>query len=167
MNRKILIKDCEDTMYKNTTSMVRACLQPLVVETKGEVLGTIATLKLGLTQGVLLSPILFLIYINYLTSFCPRGAKEKVSTNYLERAKITMTADDVAFQTHTWHHLQLWMDACGLWACKKKMHCESAKCTKVCNSLNERNDPKILLHISGGIKKELSSTYLVMILTGK
>lgn len=66
VNRDILVEDFEKTLDENSTSMLEACLQLLEVEIKDDVLGRNATLKLGLTQGALLSPILFVIYINDL-----------------------------------------------------------------------------------------------------
>ena len=44
--------------------MLTGCLQPLYLETKGDVTKSSVTQKLAFTQGSPLSPILFLVYIN-------------------------------------------------------------------------------------------------------
>lgn len=72
VNREILLKDCSKKLDKKTAKMLQVCLQPLIVEKKKDVTGTKVILKLGLTQGAPLSPILFVLCINELPSFCPR-----------------------------------------------------------------------------------------------
>lgn len=77
------------------------------------------------------------------------------------RAELSMTADDVVVHTRTWHHMQAWLDACGMWACKKGIRWESAKCSVICKSTDEIEDTKTVLRIAGGvIKKTLSAVYL-------
>lgn len=55
-------------------------LQELILSTKGDVTGTTAVQRLGLTQEAPLSPILFLIYIDYLAEFCPKPTTTTVQT---------------------------------------------------------------------------------------
>lgn len=46
---------------------------------KGEV--AYIYVRLGLTNGSLLSPILFLVFINYLPSFCPKETDIELKEN--------------------------------------------------------------------------------------
>lgn len=68
-NRKLLLDDCRKRLGKSTIGMIAACLQPLTVTTKGDILGTKAVIKLELTQGAPLSAMLFLIYIDDLPEY--------------------------------------------------------------------------------------------------
>lgn len=72
VNRSELLRNSEKVLSKDTTNMLRTCLQTLTVTTKGDILGKEARLRLGLTQGAPLSPILFLLHINDLPQFCPK-----------------------------------------------------------------------------------------------
>lgn len=72
VNRSTLMRDCRKLLDDNTRKMIAASLKPLKVTGKQDVMDTKAELRLGLLKGAQISPILFLLYINYLPDFSPR-----------------------------------------------------------------------------------------------
>lgn len=75
-------------------------------ETKGDVLGKEAKLRLGLMQDAPLSPILFLVYISDLHQFCRRQTNFEVLEESLGKAEVKLTVDDVAIHTKDWGAMQ-------------------------------------------------------------
>lgn len=106
------MKDCNTMLDTNTSAMIATYLQLQVVTTKGDVLGTRATIRLGLPQRSPLPPILFLIYIDYILQYCPRIESRAVGEQ-VRKDEITLTADAVIRQTRSWGNLQYWLKACG------------------------------------------------------
>lgn len=82
--------------------MLRAFLQTLTDTTKGDVMGKEAILRLGLTQGAPLSPVLFIVYTNNLTQFCTRPIDSRLKTREIGKADLTLTAHDVVLQATNW-----------------------------------------------------------------
>lgn len=74
-NRQPLLDNCGERLDARMSAMLTACMQVLRVSTKCDVQGTTAEIRLGLTQGAPLSPILFLIYIDDLPRFCRRETR--------------------------------------------------------------------------------------------
>lgn len=66
--------------------MLKAFLQSLTVSTKGDTLSTEAIQRSGLIQGVTLSTILFLLYIDYIWSYGTMPLDELVDTKDLGNA---------------------------------------------------------------------------------
>lgn len=165
VNRSILMKDCEKRLDQRTCNMLSAYLQPLLISTKGDILGKTAELRLGLIQGAQPSPTLFLIYINDIHEYYPRTTETGVLLDEMGNADLTLTADDVTIHTEDLEKMQAWLDACSEWEIHKGMRWESRKCTLVCAS-QEEVDPKIKCTIGGGeMAKATSASYLGMTLT--
>lgn len=168
INRTLLWEECKRVMGTSILKIIPACLQEIMVEWKGNVTRKRATLRLSLTQGPPLSSVLFLIYINDMTEFCPRPVSFEAQEDTLGGAEVTLMADDVVLHAKGWGELQRWLDACSRWACKKNMKWESSKCAVICESEEEIENDKLKLYImGGGISKVKAATYLGMTLTSK
>lgn len=79
--------------------MLTAFLQVLTVTTKGDVLEKEAEIRLGHAQRVPLFPMLFVLYMNDLHSFCNRGKEKEIIMDNIRELKITITAEDIAIHT--------------------------------------------------------------------
>lgn len=164
VKRSILMDDCAKIIDEETLRMIDACLQVLIVSTKGGVLEREAYLRLGLTKGAPLSPILFVEYIEDIPYFRRRHTTRAVLTSAPGEAEISMTADDVVIHTKDWGSMIAWLDACSKWAYyKKRMVWKSSKCAVICRLLQQTGveDDKCRFYTMGGqIQKTLSATYL-------
>lgn len=78
VNRTAIIGDCENRTELAITKVLRACLQPLRISTKGDVLNTTVIQRLGLTLGAPLSTIIFLMYIEDLGDNGTRAMEKDV-----------------------------------------------------------------------------------------
>lgn len=127
VNQNIILWDCESYLPKNIADMIRSFLQPLKVKTKGDVLDKTAILRLGLTQGSPLSPILFIFHINDVHKFGDIREYAMVQTGAIGEANFSLTADDMIIHTIS---------------CKKDtgliMHVQNGRGKKECN-LKVRN----------------------------
>lgn len=121
LNRSTLIPDCEQRVEATICGMLRACLQPLTVSTKGDTVNTERIQRLGITKGAPLSTIIFLIYIDDIGSCGTRPLDDVVNTENLGNAEMTLTADDVIIHRREWVHVKIWLDDCYRWAEKKGM----------------------------------------------
>lgn len=159
VNHFLLWKNCRELLDRNICNILKAFLQALKITTKGDVTGTKIVQKLVLTQGSPLSLVLFLVYINKITHFCPRPSPSSVITDSIREAGITITADDIALHTRDWPTLQKWLKVFSRWACKNNMLWKSTKFTIDIDRWNLR------FYIGGGkIRKVMEATYLVMAL---
>lgn len=61
VNRSILLEDCSNGVEKEINHILSACLKPLTVSTKGNVLKSTATQKIWMAQGSPLSTSIFLV----------------------------------------------------------------------------------------------------------
>lgn len=127
-NRKIGMADCVRDFLRQLGDVLRACLQPFMVSTKGDVLRKEMKQRLGLTQGSPLSPLLFLDYINDIYENGREGEDMKVEIDRLGRIGLILTADDVTIHSETWEHLEFWLDLCSRWSRKNRMKWEPSKC---------------------------------------
>lgn len=63
---------------------------------------TDAVQRLGLAQVVPLSRMLLLMYIDYITTFCPRYSTPTVLLELVGKAEITLIADEVVLHIRDW-----------------------------------------------------------------
>lgn len=82
VNRSNLMWDCDYHLPDDPSTMVCACLQPFIVKTKPDFLGTTESQKLRLIKGSSLSPIMW--------------------TEIIGEKNFLPTADDVIFHPRAW-----------------------------------------------------------------
>lgn len=108
VDRQLLMDNCIERREPSITAMLTAFLQ--------DVQGTTAEIRLGLTQGTALSPILFLVYIDDILRLFRMETCYKVQINELGGTEVSMTAEDVIIHAKEWVRLISWLDACSRWA---------------------------------------------------
>lgn len=100
--RKKILADCAKVMEPEITDMLKACIQALTVTKKGDTRGTEAEVRLGLTQGAILSPSFFVVYVDDLgrqNEAETANDLQEVQTYNLGKAEISLTEDDVIIHT--------------------------------------------------------------------
>lgn len=161
VRRRILLDDFKKVLETKLIDMLTACLQDLKVITKEDETGNQEKIRLGLTKGTPLSPILFPVYINDLRAFCRRRMQKEVVAKKVGKAEVIMTADNVHLHTSSWADMYTWLAAFSWWAYKKRMTWESTECKVICQSEEEVKDYSFKLYISGKhISILVSDTYI-------
>lgn len=106
LNRSILLEDCRRKVEREIIQMLSKCLKPLKISTEGDVLKSKATQNLVLTHGAPLSTNLFLVYIDDPDTYGTEQVNNKIVTNGIGNAKLTLTAHDVVIHAKRWESAQ-------------------------------------------------------------
>ena len=122
--RDKLIEVISPRLTSNTTNMITLCLQPLLIQTKGDHSKKQGLQTRGVTQGSPLSPTLYNLYMDTY----PQQLRQTTSGE-MKSWSVDLFADDVKLQTTKPETLQTLLDTSTKWADDMGMTWAPQKCT--------------------------------------